>query len=68
MVLGSPVEGVTSVTKSVMGIFKALGLGLTIVLLKLLMPGVMSGLEGTLTAFFGLTQTILTNVQSNISG
>ncbi len=51
-----------------MGIFKALGLGLTIVVLKLLMPGMMSGLEGTLTAFFGLTETILSNVQSNVAG
>jgi hypothetical protein len=51
-----------------MGIFKALGLGLTIVILKLLMPDVMSGFEGTLSAFFGLTQTLLSNVDSNIAG
>ncbi|KKU78711.1 MAG: hypothetical protein UY04_C0028G0003 [Parcubacteria group bacterium GW2011_GWA2_47_7] len=51
-----------------MGIFKALGLGLAIVILKLLMSDVMSGFEGTLLAFFGLTQTILQNMQSNVSG
>ena len=50
-----------------MGIFKALGLGLTIVILKLLMPDVVSGLEGTLTSFFGLTQTIFSNVNANLS-
>ncbi len=50
-----------------MGIFKALGLGLTIVILKLLMPDVMSGLEGTLSAFFGVTQEILLHVQGGLS-
>ncbi len=50
-----------------MGIFKALGLGLTILILKLLMPDVMSGLEGTLSAFFGVTQAILTHVQGGLS-
>ena len=50
-----------------MGIFKALGLGLTIVILKLLMPDVMSGFEGTLTAFFGVTQSILGHVQYGLS-
>lgn len=49
-----------------MGIFKAMGLGLSIVILKLLMPDVMSGLEGTLSAFFGITETLLTNAQSNL--
>lgn len=49
-----------------MGIFKALGLGLTIVILKLLMPDVMSGLEGSLSAFFGVTETLFSNVQSNL--
>jgi len=51
-----------------MGIFRAIGLGLTIVILKLLLPDVMSGFEGTLAQFFGLTETILSNVQSNIAG
>ena len=51
-----------------MGIFRAIGLGLTIVILKLLLPDVMSGFEGTLAQFFGLTKTILSNVQSNIAG
>ena len=50
-----------------MGIFKALGLGLTIVILKLLMPDVVSGLEGTLGSFFGLTQTIFSNIDANLS-
>ena len=44
-----------------------LGLGLTILILKLLMPDVMSGFEGTLTAFFGVTETILTGVQSGLT-
>lgn len=51
-----------------MGIFKALGLGLTIVILKLLMPDVMSGLEGTLSSFFGLTQSLLSSAQSTLDG
>lgn len=50
-----------------MGIFKALGFGLTIIILKFLLPDVMSGFEGTLTAFFGVTETILHNVQGNMS-
>lgn len=50
-----------------MGVFKAVGLGLTILILKLLMPDVMSGFEGTLTAFFGVTETILTGVQSGLT-
>ncbi len=50
-----------------MGIFKALGLGLTIVILKLLMPDVMSGFEGTLTAFFGVTQTVFSHLQYTLS-
>lgn len=50
-----------------MGIWKALGLGLTIVILKLLMPDVVSGLEGTLASFFGLTQTIFSNIDANLS-
>lgn len=50
-----------------MGIFKALGLGIAIVVLKLLMPEVFSGLEGTLVAVFGLVQTIMSNMQYNLS-
>jgi len=50
-----------------MGIFRAVGLGLVIVILKLLMPGVMSGLEGSLSAFFGITETLLVNAQSNLN-
>lgn len=53
---------------TLMGIFKALGLGLTIVILKLLMPDVMSGLEGTLAQFFGLTQSLLSSAQSTLNG
>lgn len=50
-----------------MGIFKALGFGLTIVILKLLIPDVMSGFEGTLTAFFGVTETVFGNVEYALS-
>jgi hypothetical protein len=50
-----------------MGIFKALGLGLTIIILKCLMPDVMNGLEGTLAALFSLTQTILIRVGEGMS-
>lgn len=46
-----------------MGIFKALGLGLCIVILKLLLPDVMSGIEGTLVAFFAVTEALLGGVQ-----
>jgi len=63
----SCVEGISSVTKKRMGIFRAVGLGLVIVILKLLMPGVMSGLEGSLSAFFGITETLLVNAQSNLN-
>ena len=49
-----------------MGVFRALGLGLAIVILKCLMPDVMSGLEGTLSSLFRITETILTNVESNL--
>ena len=50
-----------------MGIFKALGLGIAIVVLKLLMPDVFSGLEGALVAVFGLVQTMMSNMQYNLS-
>ena len=50
-----------------MGIFKALGLGIAIVVLKLLMPDVFSGLEGALVAVFGLVQTVMSNIQYNLS-
>lgn len=46
-----------------MGIFRALGLGLVIVILKLLLPDVMSGIEGTLVAFFGVAESLLGSVQ-----
>ena len=49
-----------------MGIFNALGLGFAIVIMKFLMPDVMSGLEGTLVQFFGLTQMLLTNAESMV--
>ncbi len=45
-----------------MGIFRAIGMGLAIVILKLLMPGVISGFEGTLSALFGVTEGVLTNL------
>jgi hypothetical protein len=42
-----------------MGIFRALGLGLVIVILKSLLPDVMSGFEGTLVTLFFVTQSII---------
>ena len=50
-----------------MGILKAVGLGLTIVILKLLLPDVMNGFEGTLTAFFSVTQTVLERSQQSLA-
>lgn len=50
-----------------MGIFKALGLGLTIVILKLLLPEVMNGIEGTLTAFFSVLETVLLRSQAALA-
>ena len=52
---------------TLMGIFKALGLGLTIVILKLLLPEVMNGIEGTLTAFFSVLETVLLRSQAALS-
>lgn len=51
-----------------MGIFRAIGLGVAIVILKLLMPAVMSGLEGTLSMFFGVTQLMLAQVGYALGG
>lgn len=51
-----------------MRILRAVGLGVAIVILKLLMPAVMSGFEGTLVSFFGVTQTILENFQYAFAG
>jgi uncharacterized protein (DUF2236 family) len=66
----TPVRSVETVflsqTKKVMGIFRALGMGLAIVLLKLLMPEVVSGFEDTLISLFGLTSTMLANVHSSL--
>jgi hypothetical protein len=50
-----------------MRILRAVGMGLAIVILKLLMPAVVSGFEGTLTAFFGVTESLLANVQFAVS-
>lgn len=50
-----------------MGIFRALGMGLAIVILQCLMPAVMSGFEGTLTALFGVTETVLTTTQASLT-
>jgi hypothetical protein len=50
-----------------MSIFKALGLGLTIIILKSLLPDVMSGLEGTLSAFFAVTQSVLLHVEAGLA-
>lgn len=49
-----------------MGILRALGFGLTIVILKLLLPDVMSGLENTLSALFGITGKILGHINASI--
>ena len=45
--------------QSRMRIFGAVGLGLTIVVLKVLVPRVFAGLEDTLVQFFGLAQNML---------
>ena len=50
-----------------MGISRAIGLGLTIVILKLLLPDVMNGIEGTFTAFFSVTQTVLERSQQSLA-
>lgn len=39
-------------------------MGLSIVILKLLMPDVVSGFEGTLVSFFGVTQTVFGHLDS----
>jgi len=49
-----------------MGIFRAIGLGLGIVILKLLMPSVMSGFEGALSAFFGAVQAIFVQLEYSV--
>lgn len=49
-----------------MGIFRALGLGIAIVVLKLLLPEVMDGFAGALSAFFTLATTLFANVASAI--
>lgn len=51
-----------------MGIFRAVGLGVAIVILKLLMSAVMSGFEGTLSAFFGVAQLMLAQVEYALGG
>lgn len=51
-----------------MGVFRAVGLGIGIIVLKLLLPDVMSGIEGTLVAFFGVTQLILAHVGVALGG
>lgn len=47
-----------------MGIFKALGLGLAIIMLRFLVPDIFHALESTLLAFFDVLQTVLTKAQT----
>jgi len=47
-----------------MGIFRAIGLGLVIIILKFLMPVVFAGLENTLVVFFDTTQSVLLRSQA----
>lgn len=47
-----------------MGILNALGLGLTIIILRFLVPEIFEALEGTILAFFDIIQTILVKSQS----
>ena len=60
--------GYLSIADKGMGIFRAVGLGVAIVILKLLMPAVMSGFEGTLSSFFGVTQLLLANIEYTLGG
>jgi len=49
-----------------MGILKAVGMGLGIVILKLLMPDVVSGFETALSAFFGAMQAIFVRLEYTV--
>ncbi len=50
-----------------MPVFRAIGMGIAIVILKLAMPDVLSGLEGTLVQFFDVAGHALTTIDSVIS-
>lgn len=50
-----------------MGVFRALGLGIAIVILKLLVPEVVDGFSSALSAFFALATTLFMSVESAIN-
>ena len=47
-----------------MGIFKVLGLGLAIIMLRFLVPEIFHALENTLLMFFDTLQLVLTKAQT----
>lgn len=47
-----------------MGIFKVLGLGLAIVIIRFLVPEIFAALEDTFLLFFDTIQTVLVKAQS----
>jgi hypothetical protein len=49
-----------------MRIFRAIGLGLAIVILKTLMPEVFGGFEATLVQFFGLAQHGIATAETSL--
>ena len=50
-----------------MKILGAVGLGLTIVIVKILMPDVLHGIEKTLVEFFDLLEGVMTHGQTALS-
>lgn len=50
-----------------MGIFRAIGLGIGIIILKLLVPEVFSALQTTLVTFFDVLQSILAQAPTDFS-
>lgn len=50
-----------------MKILGAIGLGLTIIILKFLMPQVFHGIENTLVSFFTLLEGVLTKGQTALN-
>ena len=68
MIRGFVVDRSILLKQIIMGIFKAIGLGIAIVVLKLLVPDVMSGIEATLVSFFKLTQLLLAHMAQATGG
>lgn len=62
MVVGTP----SLSPHTIMRIFGAVGLGLTIVVLKVLMPRVFDGIEESLIRFFELVSMVLDQSQATI--